>query len=659
MAQWDVQWTHSIQYEDDFIDELRAQLLGVVSEHAVRFDLEGFSLVEDVDPRISSNLRTLCTDSVFPEEGSSCTGYGGPNHSFNWFSIFQERLPAGASTSLSANVATQSQPLPPVASKALPISTEVSGPARSAIHRLPHLLPLTVSFQPGKPSLYNAWARQVNTLGKQCEQDAASSEPWQWPRSEPALPSLRHQLAAGVPILPEEYDRPEVRCQCVSHFGWFNKFRATGAVTEPAQQDRFALFTAEHHVQIRALRRGATLDDVAAEVMGVVPRLRNLRFLTNRLEGMPPLQVSATTRDVPIPGHTTPLDMRPAGGRICTLNLFPGTEAHSVSEHILTDCPEPRKPTQAFELFLPDGAPFQSLPLGALGPDFIQGSAIQVHDHAEQPQPGFAAQLGHQDQDDPEDDSTTLVQTYWHVRPVACTAELPNMLKQPRSQNFTPRASDNRPVVDFDARSPRVPSYGTCTANVLPLRLPPSPRHPAQDSDPPSLLKRRISDDQSKPAIGQWQLHPPALREPRYSGAVVPHMTWGRRNDATTHLFTVFDTRRHLSAIPSNEAAKVEDFARQAISTAPGPVRAIQFLTAPVPGLPLPQLVLTLADDPADTLAIPWDCRAAGLPIRTIPHLPNERLRDAAERLQHTVLTELTWPNALMTADSLCLMWQA
>ncbi|CAE7189620.1 lact-2, partial [Symbiodinium sp. KB8] len=590
--------------------------------HAIKQTQQGFSLVEDVDPRISSNLRTLCTDSVFPEE----------------------RLPAGASTSLSANVATQSQPLPPVASKALPISTEVSGPARSAIHRLPHLLPLTVSFQPGKPSLYNAWARQVNTLGKQCEQDAASSEPWQWPRSEPALPSLRHQLAAGVPILPEEYDRPEVRCQCVSHFGWFNKFRATGAVTEPAQQDRFALFTAEHHVQIRALRRGATLDDVAAEVMGVVPRLRNLRFLTNRLEGMPPLQVSATTRDVPIPGHTTPLDMRPAGGRICTLNLFPGTEAHSVSEHILTDCPEPRKPTQAFELFLPDGAPFQSLPLGALGPDFIQGSAIQVHDHAEQPQPGFAAQLGHQDQDDPEDDSTTLVQTYWHVRPVACTAELPNMLKQPRSQNFTPRASDNRPVVDFDARSPRVPSYGTCTANVLPLRLPPSPRHPAQDSDPPSLLKRRISDDQSKPAIGQWQLHPPALREPRYSGAVVPHMTWGRRNDATTHLFTVFDTRRHLSAIPSNEAAKVEDFARQAISTAPGPVRAIQFLTAPVPGLPLPQLVLTLADDPADTLAIPWDCRAAGLPISLIQDVLSADLTE----LQWLRVERPIWDEALL-----------
>ena len=117
-------------------------------------------------------------------------------------------------------------------------------------------------------------------------------------------------------------------------------------------------------------------------------------------------------------------------------------------------------------------------------------------------------------------------------------------------------------------------------------------------------------------------------------------MTWGRRHDATTHLFTVFDTRRHLSAIPSNDAAKIEDFARQAIGTAPGPVRAIQFLTAPVPGLPLPQLVLTLADDPADTLAIPWDCRAASLPIRTVPHLPNERLRIAAERLQHTVLIE-------------------
>ena len=303
-----------------------------------------------------------------------------------------------------------------------------------------------------------------------------------------------------------------------SHFGWFTGFRATGAVTEPAQQDRFALFTAEHHVQIRALRRGATLDDVAAEVMGVVPRLRNLRFLTNRLEGLPPIQVSATTRDVPIPGHATPLDMRPAGGRICTLNLFPGTEAHTVSELILTDCPEPRKPTQAFDLFLPDGAPFQSLPLGALGPDFIQGSAIQVHDHAEQPQPEFAARHGHQDRDDHEDDSATLVQTHWHVRPAACTAKLPDMHNQSKSQDSAPCADATRPVIDFDARSQRVPSHGTCTAIVLPLKLPPSPRRPAQENDPPSLLKRRLSGDQSKPAVEQWQLHPPALREPRYSG---------------------------------------------------------------------------------------------------------------------------------------------
>ena len=115
-AQWDVQWTHSIQYEDDFIDELRAQLLGVVTEHAVRFDLAGFSLVEDVDPRTLSNLRTLCTDSVFPEEGSICTEYGGPHHTFDRPFLFQEQLPEGALSCLD-NVATQSQPLPPVASK--------------------------------------------------------------------------------------------------------------------------------------------------------------------------------------------------------------------------------------------------------------------------------------------------------------------------------------------------------------------------------------------------------------------------------------------------------------------------------------------------------------------------------------------------------------
>ena len=220
-----------------------------------------------------------------------------------------------------------------------------------------------------------------------------------------------------------------------------------------------------------------------------------------------------------------------------------------------------------------------------------------------------------------------------------------------------------RPILKrpFDAQSQRVRPPGASTAPVLPLlhgpstatalphlaalvpkfgtpvMVPPSPRCPSPDNEPPSLLKRRISGESSKRAEEQWQLYPRNLREERYSGAVVPHMTWGRQEEPTKHLFTVFDTRRHLSTVLCHDATRVADFARIAVDSAPGPVRALQFLTVPIPGLPLPQVVLTLVADPADAMAIPWDCRAVGLPVRTVPHLPNELLRHAAASLQHTV----------------------
>ena len=166
------------------------------------------------------------------------------------------------------------------------------------------------------------------------------------------------------------------------------------------------------------------------------------------------------------------------------------------------------------------------------------------------------------------------------------------------------------------------------------------PSCPVSEGDPPSLLKRRLSGEPAKAAGDQWQLHPQTLSEPRYSGMAVAYMTWGRPDDSTRHLFTVFDSSRHVSAITSNDAARIAEFAQRAIDTAPSPVRALQFLTVPVPGLPLPQVVLTFVSDPIDTLAIPWDCREIGLPIRTVPHSPGEQLQQAAASLQNTVRHE-------------------
>ncbi|OLP94487.1 hypothetical protein AK812_SmicGene23513 [Symbiodinium microadriaticum] len=469
------------------------------------------------------------------------------------------------------------------------------------------------------------------------------------------FPMMRLHLASRIPFFPSDLDRPEQRQRVISSFAWITGFRATGAVQgSEGQFDRFVIYDSAVHVQTRPLPRGWDLNHVVAELLGIFPRLRSVRFLWHKLPNLPSLQVAVTMRDMPPGQEVLPLDFRHQEGRICTVRVSPGMSAEAVYHVCIRDCPHFRLPRTRFALQDCYGEPLRIPHEVDAFPDFGRGVSADYQpmqppaapDAQDQALPPAHAEnvagdaILEEAADDPEDDSATLVQTHWHVRPAACTAILPSIRKQPGQQNSTPCADGIQPVVDFEARSQRVPSHGTCTANVLPLRLPPSPRRPAHDSDPPSLLKRRLSGDHSKPAVEQWQLHPPALREPRYSGAVVPHMTWGRRLDATTHLFTVFDTQRHLSAIPGNDAAKVEDFARQAIDTAPGPVRAIQFLTAPIPGLPLPQLVLTLASDPVDTLAIPWDCRAACLPIRTVPHLPNERLQHASEKLQHTTPTE-------------------
>ncbi|CAE7865484.1 unnamed protein product [Symbiodinium microadriaticum] len=180
-----------------------------------------------------------------------------------------------------------------------------------------------------------------------------------------------------------------------------------------------------------------------------------------------------------------------------------------------------------------------------------------------------------------------------------------------------------------------------CPADIGPCHDFEQPQLSFKDGDPPSLLKRRLTGESPKPSEPRWHLQPPVLRESRYSEVVVSYTSWGKPAEDTRHLFTVFDTQRHSSAIPSHDASKIADYAQRAVDSAPGPVRAIQFLTVPVPGFPLPQVALTLEADPIDSMAIPWDCQAAGLPLRTVPHLRGESLHVAAEALQSTLPTEV------------------
>ena len=146
-ATWGVQWIHSIQYEKDFVDELRAQLLGVVAEHVVRFELCGFSLLMDEDPRIQSGLQVFCTDGFLEDESPSCTDCQSPRPLESSLSVIH----SGAHAKARAAVVS-----------------------KSALHTAPHLLPLRVSFQTGAQQTQNSWARQVNRLGVHHTQHFAS-----------------------------------------------------------------------------------------------------------------------------------------------------------------------------------------------------------------------------------------------------------------------------------------------------------------------------------------------------------------------------------------------------------------------------------------------------------------------------------------------------
>ena len=407
---------------------------------------------------------------------------------------------------------------------------------------------------------------------------------------------IRLRITATVDIFPPELDRPEIRQQQLSGLSWLSGWRVGGSVCSEAQQDRYALLATDRHLQLRTMRRGWSINELVSDIVGVVPRVRSVRFLVHRLPHLPAVQAVVTTREAAATDSAVPLDFREVQGRICTLHIGPGTPNAVLARQVFEECPATHSPRQDFQLLLPDGGVLQVFPAHADWPDYVRGA------------PGVPALWPQQPEIAAEDNDDQV-----------------NLLQ------VAPGRALGSPVAAC--------SGGKASPCLASLVLTP-PRCPVSGGDPPSLLKRRLSGEPSKAARDRWQLHPQTLSEPRFSGMAVAYLTWGKPDDTTRHLFTVFDSRRHVSAITSNDAARIADFAQRAIDTAPGPVRALQFLTVPVPGLPLPQVVLTFVTDPADTLAIPWDCREIGLPIRTVPHSPGEQLRQAAASLQNTVRHE-------------------
>ncbi|CAE7615069.1 Dnah2 [Symbiodinium necroappetens] len=435
--------------------------------------------------------------------------------------------------------------------------------------------------------------------------------------------AIRLRLSAQVPILPEDLDRPELRGQCVSGFSWYSGFRATGGVSSTSQHDRFAIFTTEYHSQVRSLRRGATLDDVVAEVLGIVPRLRNIRILMDRLEGFPPLQVVATTRDCPIPGFS----------------------AERISEMILQDCPAIRRPSRDFILKLPDDTPLQRLPLLALGPDHLRGAEAA---RLEPMEPALAPPL---ERDTAMDDPTALLQVQQRVRqvPNSATSQTSASELQSSVHSGVPSVPDTRrvrPVVctaqikhslTADLCLLQESDQLTATSADSQLAVEAPPDSPAI-SQPPALLWHHFRELDPKGGhtaeSGLPTMLPAYLPTSARREQAAIDFSWGGIAGTSNDAFVTFDILRHALVRPRDASATLQDIVTAAVSEAPFVVRAVQILTCNLPGFPRPQLVLHRREDDPRSTPLPWDFRSIGGRVRTVLHYPAELLSESVAAVQ-------------------------
>ena len=79
--------------------------------------------------------------------------------------------------------------------------------------------------------------------------------------------------------------------------------------------------------------------------------------------------------------------------------------------------------------------------------------------------------------------------------------------------------------------------------------------------------------------------------------------------------------------------ADLESIVALAVARAPFEVQWVMVLTAPVDGLPRPQLILAESGRPADEHPLPWDVRPLGLELRTVRHVPSQPTNLAVQAL--------------------------
>ena len=101
-------------------------------------------------------------------------------------------------------------------------------------------------------------------------------------------------------------------------------------------------------------------------------------------------------------------------------------------------------------------------------------------------------------------------------------------------------------------------------------------------------------------------------------------------DDSDKGHYTVFEPHQHPKVRQGQRDWVLSDFAADAASALQVSIRSILFITRPLRGYPIPQLVLTSTEAPANWLAIPFDLRDTGHevittcvpPVLALPELP-------------------------------------
>ncbi|CAE7031253.1 ggact.2 [Symbiodinium sp. CCMP2592] len=398
----------------------------------------------------------------------------------------------------------------------------------------------------------------------------------------------------------------------------------------PPSEDRYVLFDTTSHASVRRLPAGWSLNDIVADIMGTLPQVRSVRFHTDRLPHLPAVQVTATLRAAEPGVFTTPLDLRSAEGRICTIDAPRACRPDLLQALCVHSCDPTRLPRGPFHLTVPDGS-LAAIPAAGVPPfDFVRGIP---GDH--NPANDILAQDPAEGE---EGDVAFLLQ----------------------SHAGGPSSHTAKESPDLEGPTYCLPTE--CQGPLeRPIIVPVNPPSLLSTAGPPRASLWADKNPSYKILPERWAT-PAALRIP--AGQLNLYCA-SEEHPGAERRYALFDRQRHTSVRKAAADWTIEDYAADAVLNAPEPTAIFQVITVAIAGLPTPQFTLTPAGVPATSLTLPIDARHMGGPVLALllrPGMPCSEVFDriAAVFPASRYLVDLATPlDGLFLQDALGRVWEA